>query len=91
MSIVAFAECAQGRTVSVVWACRDLQRAINVAAGRDRTYIWDVERAMRPGTPDHVLYYILHPSVDYAWSIYYYLRDRPQLGRRAREDCHSSV
>ncbi|KAJ1969898.1 hypothetical protein IWQ62_000331 [Dispira parvispora] len=27
--IQAFSECASGRTVSVVWACRDLHKAMN--------------------------------------------------------------
>lgn len=39
---------------------RDLQRAVNVAAGRDKQYIWDLEEARCNGT----IKYQTHPSID---------------------------
>ena len=54
---------------------RDLQRAVNVAAGRDRQYIWDLEEARRNGT----LRYNTHPSVDDARA--FLSRVRAESGR----------
>lgn len=42
---------------------RNLARAVNVAAGKDRSWIWDIEEAQRDGR----LNYTTHPSLDDAW------------------------
>jgi len=39
---------------------RNLQRAVNVAAGKDREWIWDLEEAKRDGR----IRYSVHPSLD---------------------------
>jgi uracil-DNA glycosylase family 4 len=41
---------------------RNLQRAVNVAAGKDRAWEWDLEEAQRNGR----IRYTLHPSLDEA-------------------------
>jgi uracil-DNA glycosylase family 4 len=43
---------------------RNLQRAVNVAAGKDRSWEWDLEEAQRNGR----IRYSLHPSLDEARS-----------------------
>jgi len=39
---------------------RNLQRAINVAGGKDKEWIWDLEEGIRNGT----IRYVTHPSID---------------------------
>jgi uracil-DNA glycosylase family 4 len=51
---------------------RNLQRAVNVAAGRDRAWEWDLEEAQRNGT----LKYETHPSLDSARAFLAQVRER---------------
>ena len=52
---------------------RDLQRAINVARGRDTSYIWNLPEALSNGT----LTYLTHPSLDDATAFYHRVRENP--------------
>ena len=55
---------------------RILQRAVNIAAGRDREWMWGIDPEDRSthGTLD----YCVHPSLDDARSIYNLLRNSPR-------------
>lgn len=56
---------------------RILQRAVNIAAGRDREWMWGVDTDERCTWNN--LDYCTHPSLDDAWGLYYHLRDNPNL------------
>lgn len=60
---------------------RILQRAIAIAAGRDRGFAWgiDPEAPETWVTPTGKLNYITHPTLDQARSVLFYLKDNPSL------------
>jgi uracil-DNA glycosylase family 4 len=61
---------------------RIIQRALTIASGRDRQFIWgiDPEDETTWLQPDGSrLQYWTHPTLDQARSFYYYLRDNPAL------------
>lgn len=55
---------------------RTLQRAINVAQGKDRAYLWDINPAERI-TYDRSLSYLSHPSLGDVYSYRNRVRDNP--------------
>ena len=56
---------------------RIIQRALNITAGKDRSYAWNVQ----PGDPSTWpgLDYLLHPSRDEAVAFLQYVRENPKL------------
>jgi uracil-DNA glycosylase family 4 len=60
---------------------RILQRAVSIAAGRDKSFAWGIDPADESTwwTPAGKLQYITHPTLDQARSIYFYLKDNPRL------------
>lgn len=56
---------------------RVLQRALNVAAGRDHDWLWNIDPA-NPTTWGNKRY-VIHPSLDDSLRFYNYIRDNPAL------------
>lgn len=69
---------------------RILQRAINVASGKDRNYAWDVSPS-DPATWPAELNYTLHPSRDEALDFLHYVERNPSLPLAEDIETHESL
>lgn len=72
---------------------RILQRALNIAKGTDREWLWNIdpEECSTWNTVNHNLNYWTHPTLDQCVSVLNYLRDNPQVVIAKDLETHESI